>query len=45
MDVAGGERSPEAPGREGEREREGQQSLVVKERDALKEQVKMVSCY
>ena len=30
---------------EREREREGQQSLVVKERDALREQVKMVSSY
>ena len=30
---------------EREREREGQQSLVAKERDALREQVKMVSSY
>ena len=30
---------------EREREREGQQALVAKERDALREQVKMVSSY
>ena len=30
---------------EREREREGQQSLVAKERDTLREQVKMVSSY